>query len=123
MRNGKSVMACSLFRLLELGCTIWEIVFDSSYIAIPLDYTKAIALSKTGDKDIYIYTIENDTDISYSVLSPFYPKEDYLINSASLIESKEAYYIIECQLTAYSGEKRTIRIKISPKEKTAEIVS
>lgn len=107
----------------EFHKTSWNDIFGGSYIAIPLDYTKAISILKRETKVIEITSIDNENRINYSINSPFGSNENFIVNSASLLESRDSYYVIECQLTAYSGEKKTIKIKISSKENKAEIIS
>lgn len=97
---------------------------------IPLSYNSYIAVANEIDNHgksqniiaIELNSLDKNEYVSFSIQSPFNSSEDFIVNTASLLESTESYYLIECQFTAYSGEKKTVKIKIVPKENSAKIV-
>ena len=116
-------------------------VFESSLVrpsyylftngkVIPLSYNSYITVANEVDRHgkyqntliIEILSLDRDDYVSFNINSPFSTTEDFIVNAASLLESTESYYLIECQLTSYSGEKKTVKIKIVPKENSAKII-
>lgn len=116
-------------------------VFDSSLVrpsyylftngkVIPLSYNSYITVANEVDRHgkyqneliIEILSLDKDDYISFNFQSPFNTTEDFIVNTASLLESTDSYYLLECQLISYSGEKKTVKIKIVPKENSAKIV-
>lgn len=97
---------------------------NSTSIIIPLDYTKYISIKdhngtdSDGTKILDLYLILGKEDICkyYKFPSPFESNEDFIVNSSSLLESKDNCYILECEVTAYSGEKKRVKIEINPNE-------
>ena len=93
---------------------------------IPLNYYSYTAVAnERGSQDrifIEVNSLDKNDYISFSIQSPFNTTEDFIVNTASLLESTDSYYLLECQLISYSGEKKTVKIKIVPKENSAKIV-
>ena len=122
--NGEKV---TMFK--DKGKARFRDVFDNDTYPIPLDYTKCIILfcSKLTDTEmgfcINIESFDTGEILGFTAPSPFDPSEKFITNNASLIESTNEYYLIECQVTAYSGEKKTVRIRINLGNKKAELVS
>lgn len=109
--------------------TNFRLALSDISCAIPLNYTECIILqySKINNKDlgflVLVESIDKGEEIIFNIPSPFNSSENHIIDSASLLETKDNYYIVECHLTAYNGEKKTVKIKIDLNEKKAEIIN
>lgn len=106
----------------------WYAIFQEDCISIPTSYTEFVSLtcSKLTNEEygimISIDSSEKKQHLYIMTSSPFDAKEVFKISTASLLEKKDDYFLIECQLVAYSGTKKTVKIKIIPSERSAMIV-
>ena len=90
---------------------------------ICLNYSKVIILDIIFSQiDIVLEDLKENYRQHYSFYSPFGKDEDCIINNAFLQETNDSYHLIELHMTAKSGEKKTVKIRIEPSKKSAFIV-